>query len=271
MITGEKFIGIADFVFAPKTRGEDDYNGLVNTLKIDNLKEENVVYTHTMYARELFDTIRSIPSLFTVITHNSDINIDDSFKLPENVSKWYSQNVNVVDKRIESIPIGLENERWFPGLHKKEKMNFLLTKPKGCRNWLYMNHNIKTNPKARQGVYDLLKDEVWVTAENGKNGYDFNRYLENIYNHRYVICPQGNGMDTHRFWECLYMGTVPIVKKDINNSFYSDMRVLYVNNWEEITEELLAERWNDFKEDKWNKEKLTFDYWKKWITTQHIN
>ena len=267
-ITGSKFIDIADSVFAPKQRAMDDYNGLVNTFDVSKLKEENILYTHTMYVKELFDVIKPLSNRFVIITHNSDINVDDSFILPDNVIKWYSQNVNVENKRIESIPIGLENDRWFPGLRKKEKMDIMSTKPKGCRNWLYMNHNISTNPKARQGVYDLLKDEKWCTAENGKNGHDFNRYLENIYNHKYVICPQGNGMDTHRFWECLYMDTVPIVKKDINNWFYQDLRVLYVNYWEEVTEELLTDMWDIYKDGEWNRKKLTFDYWKNKICAQ---
>ena len=30
-------------------------------------------------------------------------------------------------------------------------------------------------------------------------------------NHKYSICPEGNGLDTHRFWESLYVRTIPIV------------------------------------------------------------
>lgn len=29
----------------------------------------------------------------------------------------------------------------------------------------------------------------------------------------FVACPVGNGLDTHRFWESLYLGAVPIVKR----------------------------------------------------------
>jgi transposase len=29
--------------------------------------------------------------------------------------------------------------------------------------------------------------------------------------YRYVLCPRGNGIDTHRFWETLYKGNLPVV------------------------------------------------------------
>jgi hypothetical protein len=29
--------------------------------------------------------------------------------------------------------------------------------------------------------------------------------------YKYVICPRGNGIDTHRVWEALYLGVVPVV------------------------------------------------------------
>jgi hypothetical protein len=259
-LTGNKFIGIAEFTFAPSRRAEDDYTGLTNTFDISKLKDDNIVYTHTTYVKELFEVIKPLPNRFVVITHNSDINVDDSFILPDNVIKWYSQNVNVRNERIESIPIGLENDIWFPEIQKKSKMARMLTRKKSCRNWAFMNHNIKTNPDERSRMYELFRKQHWITTESGKNGQEFDRYLENIYNHRYVLCPKGNGMDTHRFWECLYMGTIPVVKKDINNWFYHDMRVLFVDDWEEVTEELLATRWNDFKGE-FNTDKLNIEYW----------
>lgn len=30
--------------------------------------------------------------------------------------------------------------------------------------------------------------------------------------HRFVACPRGAGIDTHRFWESLYRGSIPVVK-----------------------------------------------------------
>jgi hypothetical protein len=42
----------------------------------------------------------------------------------------------------------------------------------------------------------------------------YNQYLEQLAEHRFCLCVRGNGLDTHRFWESLYLKVIPIV---INN------------------------------------------------------
>jgi hypothetical protein len=260
-ITGDCFKILANFQYAPETKNGEDYDNLQNTLDISKVKDNDIIYTHTFYAKKLFEIISKIDTKLIIITHNSDQNVDESYQLPDNVIKWYAQNVNVVNPRIESIPIGLENDRWFPELRKKEKITNKNKELIHFKNLVYMNHNIANNPAKRQPVYDLFKCKSWVTTEEGRNGQNFDGYIDNIYHHKYVICPEGNGMDTHRTWETLYLGTIPIEKRNINNFFHEDMPILLVDEWEEITESLLREKWADFFCNR-NIKKLTFEYWK---------
>jgi len=155
-IQGQKFIEIADFTFSPKEKHRDDYDNLPNTLDINNSywQQEHsrtpIIYTHGIYAKELFTVIKHINCQVIVITHNSDTNIDSSFALPDNVVKWYAQNVNTTNTKIESIPIGLENDRWFQKIRKKQKMLNTLTLPTHPkRNLLYVNVNVATNPEKK--------------------------------------------------------------------------------------------------------------------------
>jgi len=262
-ITGEKFVGLADFVYYPKDA--KDCNPLENTYCPCTLKEHNFVYTHTLYAKQLFEEIRKIPSSiqFTVITHNCDENVDESYlPLPPNVIKWYSQNVNVQHPLIESIPIGLENERWFKNVRKKEIMLKKLQEVGYVKGLVYMNHDTSRNRQERKMLYDMFIERCWVNVESGKNGESFEKYIDNICNHFFVICPAGNGMDTHRLWETLYMGSIPIVRRDNNNRFYTDLPILFVDNWEELSMEWLKEERTRIKVTQWNMEKLTFEYWK---------
>jgi hypothetical protein len=127
-----------------------------------------------------------------------------------------------------------------------------------------MNHNINTNPSKRQPPYDALKDKSWVTCRMGVNGQEFDDYLDNIYNHKFVVCPEGNGIDTHRIWECLYMGTIPLVDKNINNEFYFGVTpMLMIKDWNFLAgHKTLLEAFNDFEFQNWYKDMLTFEYWK---------
>ena len=261
-IQGDKFITIADFTFSPLQHAKDDYGGLVNTLDLHNVKNGDVIYTHTMYVEELFEILKGISESVIVVSHNSDINVGDSFVIPDSVSKWFTQNVNCINAKIESIPIGLENDRWFKKERKREQMMLRLTQPRQNQNLVYMNHNIATNTEKRQNLYTLFENKSWVTAEHGHNGQNFRAYLNNISNHKFVICPEGNGMDTHRTWECLYMNTIPIEKRNINNQYYTDLPICFVDDWEEITEDylnrwMIGSSWQD-----WNMNKLDFEYWK---------
>jgi hypothetical protein len=96
-ITGEKFYSCADMIYSPDIKPEfDDYNIQVNTFDKEKLKDLNTIYTHTLYVKYLFDEIKDLPNKFIIITHNSDINIDYSFHIPNNVIKWYAQNANII-------------------------------------------------------------------------------------------------------------------------------------------------------------------------------
>ena len=262
-IVGEKFYDIADFIFSTNITENvnEDYNKLENTFDISKLQEINIVYLHTMYKNQFFDVIRPLDNKFIVVTHNSDINIDSVLNVPKNVIKWYSQNINIYDPILESIPIGLENSRWFPHFRKKEKIIDILNTKKVHRNLVYMNHNINTNPM-RKIPYDILKDKSFVTTKMRMNGQYYDEYINQIYNHKFVVCPEGNGIDTHRTWETLYLKSIPIEISNFNNSYYRDLPICFVNSWEEITEDFLNKEYERIINTKWNLDKLKMSYWK---------
>lgn len=265
-ITGDKFMKVGDFTYSLNFK--NDCNKIPNTLELCCLKEKSIVYTHTMYVKQLFELIKNIDKQFVIVTHNCDEQVD--FEPPSNVIRWFAQNVAIEHTRIESIPIGLENDKWFVGLKKKQKIIGKFSQQKLYRNLVYMNHNVNTYPGERNVSYYLFENKEWVTARRGINGEGYDEYIDDVYNHKYVICPRGNGIDTHRLWECLYLGAIPIVKRDINNWFYNDLPILYVARWEDVTEELLNTVWPKFVQHTWNWKKLTFKYWEDKIRSYAI-
>jgi mannosyltransferase OCH1-like enzyme len=269
-IQGEKFKNVADFIYAPKKKHKDDYSNLQNTFTPADLKQVNIIYTHTFYVKQLFEILNYLKGQFVIITHNADDNVDDSYVIPENVIKWYAQNVNVENPKIESIPIGLENNMWDKKNGKKMFLNEQLKQRREYKNLVYMNHDVTTNPSKRAFLYDIFAGKSWVTSIKGKNGYNVKEYYNNLYNHKFVICPEGNGIDTHRTWEALYMGTIPIEKKNINNQHYTDLPICFVNDWSDLTEEFLNTEWTRIKGKRWNMPKLYFEYWRDRIRNTKI-
>jgi len=268
-IQGDKFESVGDFTFSPAIKSGGDYSNLLSSFNPENLKDVNVIYTHTFYVKQLFSVIAPMKQKFIIVTHNCDFNID--FAPPDNVIKWFSQNVNIINEKIQSIPIGLENSRWFPEISKVGKMQKKLRNKKVFKKMLYMNHDINTNPAERKRPYKLLKGLNWVTTSMGSNGQGYDNYLDNIYNHPFVICPVGNGIDTHRTWECLYLNTIPIEKRNINNQFYTDLPILFIDDWLEINEKFLYDEYNRITDKKWNLQKLDFGYWENRIKNSELS
>lgn len=246
-ITGEKFKALANHIFIP---GQE----------LKGVEDGDIIYSDIDHVKKLAEAVSVIDEQVILITHNGDASMD--IIPPDNVIKWYSQNVGVDHARVESLPIGVENNQWFPEVQKKEKMLNRLMVPKECRGLMYMSHSVATNPVERSKLYDLFEKEPWVTSFRGSNRPNlFDQYLDNIDTHKFVISPRGNGLDTHRTWECLYVESIPIEKRNLNNRFYEDLPICFVDEWEEITEEFLNAEYERITTINWNIEKIDFQYW----------
>ena len=57
------------------------------------------------------------------------------------------------------------------------------------------------------------------------------------------------------------MGAIPIVKRSLVTEAFVDLPILIVEDWTTITEEILNIILEEFKEMKFNYEKLTLSYW----------
>jgi hypothetical protein len=58
------------------------------------------------------------------------------------------------------------------------------------------------------------------------------------------------------------MGTIPIQKRDLNNRFFTDLPICFVDQWTDVTKELLDKEYERISSRTWKMEMLTFAYWK---------
>lgn len=84
---------------------------------------------------------------------------------------------------------------------------------------------------------------------------------ENITKYSFVLSPFGMGMDCHRTWETLCLGAIPIIKAMNFEKMFEDLPVLIVNEYWEITQELLDETIQTFRTRTFNYDKLQLQYW----------
>jgi hypothetical protein len=209
----------------------------------------------------------------TVVLGHSDksINIHDSWV----VSQMGAKNVigfNYVpnSKVSAGIPLGitnncddserhriLGNESHFLSAERSSKYSDRFT------NSIYLNMTISNNSPERSTLFLALKNQKNVTIQSPKLTNEGRvTYLKNLRDHNLVPCPAGNGIDTHRIWETLYMGGVPVIRKNrILESLLVGLPVIILDEWDNLRNfELMEHNWMRIQETKWDMSALTLTY-----------
>jgi len=209
-----------------------------------------------------------------LVTGHSDYDISerelDIIRLP-NIRAWFCQNRNIQHPKVISFPLGITNkDEPCSEIHRiignTDRILEVSKTPKVIKNLVYMNVSVKTFPEERQKIVDLYTNKPWVSVCKGEVSDEGHRkFLEDMYSHKFCFAPRGNGVDTHRLWESLYLRTIPIVKKHIAMEQFYDLPILFVNDWDSITEEFLNEQYDIIMNKEYDLDKLKIDYWYKKI------
>lgn len=71
-------------------------------------------------------------------------------------------------------------------------------------------------------------------------------YFKSLPNYKFVISPEGNGIDCHRHYEALLAGCIPIVEhNDHIKQKYKGLPILYTTDYSEITTEYLEKKYEE--------------------------
>jgi hypothetical protein len=284
------FRDFADFVIMPHS----------NRPFVPNILKQNaVIYCKTDYIQYLFSNLAFSNRKYVLITHASDYPIDEvKFKSrPNSIKKWYAENAVYAHPDLITIPVGLTPTKdvdktgididWFAENIKRLKANQKDTKILYCR-WSTQNNppkranvveKLRNNgleclweyPTFPSNIDELLQEQLRLVKEGGATYQKFNElitwydYCERMSQYKFVVSPPGNGEDTHRVWDALYMGCFPIViKSNVFNDYKNDLPIIQVKDYSEVTYDLL----HSYLNREYNYEKLTMEYWKNRITEE---
>jgi Exostosin family len=203
-----------------------------------------------------------------VVTGHGDYPVQEFHMQMYPRTKWFGTNIQA--SRAYGIPLGITNDthetEHHPVYGNVQIMHSIAQEPKQRKNLVYMNFSVKTYPEEREHVWNLFSSKPWVTkGEHTPTMEGRTEFLRDMRNHDFVLCPRGAGIDTHRLWETLYMGSIPIVKWDIVHSNWIDLPILFINSWKNITEERLIQEYIRISTRSWNWKKLHVEYWINYI------
>ena len=176
----------------------------------------------------------------------------------------------------ESIPLGLTNFCDDSPLHLIYGNNDHLRKATLAQPFnsnfdgsIYVNFSVHTNVSTRSQVLEVLKGCAnaeygdFDPTEQGRIGY-----LKSMRQSNFTICPEGNGVDTHRLWETIYMGGIPILRR---NNFLpkvlNQLPVIQIDNWESILDrKFLESEWNRIQSTIFDLQSIRASFWLKKFT-----
>ncbi len=225
--------------------------------------ENDIVFSNTDFIKILFKYLNKIKTLNNIklITHWSDLTIDKSLfiKKPKCISTWFGTHINFKNSSLIALPLGLSGEYSPKNLISKFFINTSNTKKERKANLLYLNFQKNTNEKERALIEDKLKSFDWVKFD--QPNLTLNEYLNELQNSEFVLCPYGNGLDTHRLWETLYAGSIPIIKNHITYKTTENLPVLMIDNYEEINEKFLRQKLLEIRMQNYENRKLDIGFW----------
>tara|TARA_Y100000593_G_scaffold94641_1_gene194816 strand:- start:3246 stop:4232 length:987 start_codon:yes stop_codon:yes gene_type:complete len=178
--------------------------------------------------------------------------ICDIFNTPKNIKRIYSKGLMCTDNdKFRPLPNGLCNITIEP---LRDKL--LFEEEKRVDNLVVFNFRLGTNDE-RDKVIEYYKSKDWATEGTGRQF----EYLREMYHHKFVISPESCCADSHRTWEAMYSGTIPIVQKTSGMSWFDDLPILQVDDICSLTKEYLEEKYDEMMNTEYNLDKLKISYW----------
>lgn len=235
---------------------------------------KNIIFCKTDFLIEEFRNISTINNEVILISGNSDYAITDNLMklLPSNVIKWFAQNALSNDNRLIPIPMGIENklpsERnghgigYYDRVEIKEKLierrlNITPTKK------IYSNFQVSTNYNHRNPIKNLCINSNHIDWEEPTLSLE--QFFDKILDYEMVVCPAGNGVDTHRLWEVLYSNRIPITIKVGNfkiYELYEELPIIILNSLDELNDvNLINEKLLDLNSKLLNIEFIDLNFW----------
>lgn len=198
---------------------------------------------------------------FIIFTNLEDTPTDEYIfdAIPENVLCISAVNAVAHGGKVIPAPYGLQRAMNPSDKRIDDIKSSMRNLPKNPPGLLYVSHNESSN-KERVGITDLFRDKSWAEVHESRVSYP--TFLYNLSQSKFMICPKGNAIDCHRNWEVLFMRRVPIMKKNPYLEFlFKDYPVLFVDDYADVTEELLIQNNHLFeKSGEMDLNKLTLPY-----------
>ena len=266
---------------------------IYKTFNINN-NYGDIIYLHSDTVTNFInDFLNKMANPFIVLIGGNDFTFPDDYNNSnlliqhDKVIKIYAQNSIINNDKVFNLPIGLDYHSlyFYNGTHewsdklspldpliqeqelieiKNSFIDIKYTLPIAITNFHLAMDGPPRRSQFRKPIYNCLKNKEcikWLEKQTR------NKFWESMNLYTFVLCPFGNGLDTHRAWEVLCLGRIPIIQKSPLNNVYKNLPVIEIDDWSCINEEFLINKKNEIidniNSNIYNFDILTIEYWEK--------
>lgn len=228
---------------------------------------KNIIFCKTDYLPILFSELNNHLSKNILITQLSDFSINETIfnSRPSCIIKWFASNPTFQHPDLIPLPLGIENHE---GTCKGASIDVdFLQKYEPAYNsivkntvQIYCNFREDTH-FTRPHVKKFLLENKLGIWESRKIAADYYKRLSDFL---FVASPRGNGIDCHRTWETLLMGSIPIVQRHFMYDTFTTLPIIQINNWEDLSDDKILDYWrNKYNLENLfiNMKELTMEFW----------
>ena len=272
----------------PKSSCNNDNQYLINMLNSGNMFDGMSIYVCSDLLQYFVNNVLPhIKNKFVLVSGDSDLCVPlealtkvETYRLlnSQYLVKWFTQNTKIQDNnKIIQMPIGLDYHtisnnpdckwkmRGENSLPRSQEFTLVSIKEKSVPFYeriskIYVNFSINSDRfnQRKQSLHTLPSNLLVIDQDFKPRTILWEQMIQ----YAFVLSPFGIGMDCHRTWEALCLGCIPIVCAPHFNKLFEDLPILIVNNWSDITQDLLEKTLNKFSKKTFKYEKLSLEYWK---------
>ena len=210
----------------------------------------------------------------TIVLGHSDLETGAALQLALRARGYpalWGTNVRARPPHSAALPLGLTNACADTPMHRilgntgHLRQAFMSTdRPTHATGSVLACFSTGTSPRHREPLAALIRDVNdfrWYEPDLSETGRI--RFLSQLRAHDFVLCPRGNGTDTHRLWETLYMGGIPIVRRtDCWLPLLRDLPVVVVDEWAEVLDpDFRSREWHRVNNTRWSAAPLRQATW----------
>lgn len=185
---------------------------------------------------------------FVLFSHNTDRGVDERFRRQldrDHLLAWFARNPSIEHPKLHAVPAGIANPRYAHGdqalLERVRRAHHAKTK------LFEVSFQVGTNEAERRYC-------IQQTALEPRRTTSFEEYLSSLTSSYFCVSPNGNGIDCHRTWEALYVGTIPIVTRSVLTNQHTDLPMVVLDDWSEFSSidfspGLYERTWSDWDPD----------------------